>query len=340
MRNDTRTLVSWFLIGLVGFCACAVIITYFSTSSTSRDMILTEIAKSFIQLGAIGILGAAVKYAFDQISEFQRQKQADFELKRDFLNRLRKIRNTVRTVPYLIEEERSVEAYRKGMRELLGTRLEISDLDSDCRLPEFIEPYSLRIGTHLWTMLTFISKLLDEAAKNHPARWEDVIALPEFKNYRDATLDFLGSEESDKKLPYFVDFDIHYDVIKSELRLLMSGQRSHRWREVEGSVLKARNLRKSQQVDNRSLDPRINEIKIDAGTQVGNPKILYQVNFEYDYSVKGQVFSSKVEINQTFNKQRIYTRINPRLNNELQVGAKVKVYYDPNNPEISVVKLM
>jgi hypothetical protein len=103
MKNN-RISLFWLLAGLVVVCTLIVIAIYFSAETTSRDSILAETAKSFIQLGAIGVLGAFVKFAFDQISESQRKQQADLEVKREMLERLRKFKQVVKAIPYYIED--------------------------------------------------------------------------------------------------------------------------------------------------------------------------------------------------------------------------------------------
>jgi LPS O-antigen subunit length determinant protein (WzzB/FepE family) len=124
-RNNAPIL--WTVISLVVFCILVVGATYFAVETKSKDAILTEIAKAFIQLGTVGVLGALVKFTFDQISEFRRKQQVDLEAKRELLEQLRKLKHVVRTTPFRIEEERSLEAYRQEMRALLNAYMEISD---------------------------------------------------------------------------------------------------------------------------------------------------------------------------------------------------------------------
>ncbi|WP_375496281.1 DUF3592 domain-containing protein [uncultured Nostoc sp.] len=308
MKNNNRISLLWLLIGLLVFCTLIVAGTYFAVETKSRDTILTEIAKSFIQLGAVGALGAVVKFALDQISESQRQQQADLEVKRELLERLRKFKHIVRTIPYRIEEERTVEAYRREIRALLNIYMEIGDFGNDTRLFEFVHPYNERIGIHIWMMSIFVSKILDEATKVSIDTWAQIDKLPVFKYYKIATLDFLGVQE--KYTPYHVDYNAHYDAIKGELRLLISGQRSSKWSDTKGLIV--------------SLG--MNEYKTTAGT-------MYKLNLKYRYFIKGKKFESDINFN-SFEQQIVESA----LTSFSKSKDEVTIYYDPVNPKVSVVK--
>jgi len=309
MKKNNSVSLLWLLIGLVVLCALIVIVTYFAVDTKSRDSIVTETAKSFIQLGAVGVLGALVKFAFDQISESQRQEQADLEIKRELLERLRKLKHIVRTVPYRIEEDRTVEAYRREMRALLNTYMEIGDFGNDTRLFEYIHPYSERLGIHVWMMSIFVSKLLDEAANQNIDTWEQVLELPMFQHYRKAALDFMGLK--DRYNPYDVDYNAHYDAIKTELRLLISGKRSPKWSKTKGTI--------------SSL--RMDELDANAGT-------MYQLSFKCHYSVKGKIFEPANNF-QSFDQRTMESTIASLS----KLKDKVTIYYDPANPNISVLQL-
>ncbi|HEY9627544.1 MAG TPA: hypothetical protein V6C84_09600 [Coleofasciculaceae cyanobacterium] len=297
------------MAGLVVFCTLIVAATYFTVETKSRDSILTETAKSFIQLGVIGIFGAFVKFAFDQVSELQKKQQANLEVKRELLGRIRKFKQTVKTVPYHIEEERTVEAYLREMRVLLNSYIEIDDFGNDTRLLEFIHPYNERIGIHVLIMSLFVGKLLDEAAKQRLETWSQILELPVYSHYRKSALDFLGTE--DKSTPYRVDYDIHYNMIKEELRLLISGKTSSKWHQTKGTVSSF----------------HLNEDNKPSGT-------LYQIKFKYFYYIKGKKFDSDNTF-RSFDKKII----EHGFNYFLKVKEEITVYYDPINPAVSVVRL-
>lgn len=306
-RNNTSLL--WTVITLVVFCILVVGATYFAVETKSKDAILTETAKAFIQLGAVGVLGALVKFTFDQISESRRKQQVDLEVKRELLEQFRKLKHVVRTTPFRIEEECSVKAYRQEMRALLDTYMEIGDFGNDTRLYEFIYPYNERVGIHVWMMSIFVSKILNEATNQKIETWEQIVELSVFKHYRQATLDFLGT--GDKYTPYRVDYNEHYDAIKKELKLLISGERSSRWRETKGVIL--------------YLDQE--EYKTSAG-------VMYYLKLKYSYFVNHRKFGGSTDF-----KSFDQGVVSSALSYFSKAEGGLAVFYDPTNPEVSVVKL-
>ena len=308
MKRNNASLL-WIVISLVVSCILVVGATYFAVETKSKDAILTETAKAFIQLGAIGVLGAFVKFTFDQISESRRKQQIDLEAKRELLEQLRKLKHAVRTTPFYIEEERSLEAYRKEMRALLNAYMEIGDFGNDTRLSEFIYPYTERVGIHVWMMSIFVSKILNEAANQKIESWEQIVEFPVFKHYREATLDFLGT--GDKYTPYKVDYNGNYDAIKKELKLLISGERSSRWRETKGIIL---------HVDQEDYE-----------TSAG---VMCHLKLRYKYFVSRRKF----EVTTNF-KSFDQGIVNSTLNSFSKAEGGLAVFYDPANPGVSVVKL-
>lgn len=306
-KNNTSLL--WIVGSLVVFCILVVLVTYFAVETKSKDVILTETAKAFIQLGAVGVLGALVKFTFDQISESRRKHQVDLEAKRELLEQLRKLKHVVRTTPFRIEEERSLEAYRQEMRALLNAYMEIGDFGNDTRLFEFIYPYNERVGIHVWMMSIFVSKILNEAANQKIETWEQIVELPVFKHYRKATLDFLGA--GDKYTPYKVDYNEHYDAIKKELKLLISGERSSRWREAKGVIM--------------YLDQE------DYETSAG---VMCKLKFKYRYFVNGRAFEVSTNF-KSFDQGIVSTA----LNSFSKAEGELAIFYDPANPGVSVLKL-
>ena len=306
-RNNAPFL--WTVISLVVFCILVVGATYFAVETKSKDAILTETAKAFIQLGTVGVLGALVKFTFDQISEVRRKQQVDLEAKRELLEQLRKLKHVVRTAPFRIEEERSLEAYRQEMKALLNAYMEIGDFGNDTRLSEFIYPYNERVGIHVWMMSIFVSKILNEAVNQKIETWEQIVELPVFKHYRKAALDFLGTE--DKYTPYEVDYNEHYNAIKKELKLLIIGERSSRWRETKGVIL--------------YLDQE--DYKTSAG-------VMCQLKLKYRYFINGRKF----EVSTNF-KSFDQGIVSSALNSFSKVEGELAIFYDPANPGVSVVKL-
>jgi hypothetical protein len=108
---------------------------YFSQGTLGRNALRIEIAKGLIQLLAIGITGALIKFLFDSYQEDQRriqesrdrarQRQASLnDFRNDQVRRLVQVTNALRRAPILIDH-RSAKTYNEQMRALLDASLEL-----------------------------------------------------------------------------------------------------------------------------------------------------------------------------------------------------------------------
>ncbi len=204
-------------IGLVVFISLAIVIgIYIGLNDTKQPELLKEIAKSFLQLGTLGTLGALVKYAIDQISLARERRNSDREFKKELLSQLRDIHQTIRIVPYLIEQDKSVTAYNKHMLKLLEARATLTDIRNEIKTSDIGTLKKCGVELPLKKMMRYLSVLLRESVESNINSWDVIKALPNYCSYRNATLKFSGSKI--KSTPYGLDYDTHYEDSKKILR--------------------------------------------------------------------------------------------------------------------------
>jgi len=122
---------------LLGAVAMAALLTvYRYQDAAGRNALRIEMAKGLIQLIAVGIIGALIKFLFDSHQEEQRrieesraqgQQRHDAlnEFRNDKIRRLVQVTNVLRRAPILIDAHRSASTYNEQMRGLLDASLEL-----------------------------------------------------------------------------------------------------------------------------------------------------------------------------------------------------------------------
>jgi hypothetical protein len=125
------------VLTLLGLGAAAALVTlYCNQDVTGRNTLLIEMGKGLIQLIAIGIIGAVVKFLFgsyqskQQLAEQNRQQMrarndAINDFRRDKIRRLVQVTNAIRRFPILLEAHRSAKTYNEQMRGLVDASLEL-----------------------------------------------------------------------------------------------------------------------------------------------------------------------------------------------------------------------
>lgn len=127
----------YFLLLILGVAALlGVFGIYLRTDTAHRTTLLIEIAKGLIQILGIGIIGALVKFLFDDYWDRrqradklkaleQQRNEALQEFRLDKIKRLVLVTNVLRRAPVLIDAHRSAKTYNQQMRALLDARLEL-----------------------------------------------------------------------------------------------------------------------------------------------------------------------------------------------------------------------
>jgi hypothetical protein len=142
----------WALLALILLCGFIVAAIFIVIDNLNSDLtstkLLIEVAKIFLQLSVIGVLGGIIKWMFDQhTSERERAAEAQAreqervaeakareeeraseinEFRKEMLRRLISINAQVRQAPVLIEAAQSLKAYSEQMQVVIGAWLELS----------------------------------------------------------------------------------------------------------------------------------------------------------------------------------------------------------------------
>ena len=181
--------------------------------AAAQSDILKETAKAFLQLIAVGTFGVLVKLAVDEIAKDRDRRRLEREAKADWLQRLRQIHQTIRSVPYLVEEARTPDAYREQIRNLLEARTLLIELGSELRTSRIVSTEN--VSPEVSKMISYLSALLGEAANTKTEDWNAVLALPCYGDYREATLEF-SSEQGGSEV--YDDYDKSYEFVKDWMR--------------------------------------------------------------------------------------------------------------------------
>lgn len=84
-------------------CVVVVASVHSSLPAEQVSTLLLEVAKTFLQLGAIGVVGALVKATIDQVAVHREKRAHARELTKEVLARLREAHSIVRSIQ-VVEE--------------------------------------------------------------------------------------------------------------------------------------------------------------------------------------------------------------------------------------------
>jgi DNA repair exonuclease SbcCD ATPase subunit len=152
----------WTLALLVALCALVVGAIYFFSTGESRSVILLEIAKIFLQLLVIGVLGALAKWIFDEYNRSRDRAATINEFRKEILKRLVDVTNQVRSVPVLIEAHQSARTYGEQMRLLINSRQELSLIRHEIQTTSETFSELLKIRKSLESMQGYLDGLITE----------------------------------------------------------------------------------------------------------------------------------------------------------------------------------
>ena len=207
---------------LVVFCVLVVGLMYANSNTENRDTIRLEVAKTFLQLMAIGVLGALVKWLFDQHTLARSRADALNEFRKEILRRLISVTNEVRKVPLLIESAQSAKTYGEQMRSLIDSRLELSFIRHELDTANQTFSNSSEVRAHLRTMELYLDELIDEfkdeyrnLSKKQTEKpevvWSEIQKLPKLSDLQ------RGGEDSDYRTRYVLSYSSARDLMRQEI---------------------------------------------------------------------------------------------------------------------------
>jgi hypothetical protein len=193
--------------------------TYFFSSDASRTQILLEVAKIFLQLMAIGVLGAFAKWSFDEYNRHRDRAATLNEFRKDALRSLIGVTNQVRKVPLLIEAAQSARTYGEQMRGIVDSRHELSFIRHEIQTAGEAFSELTKIRGHIRTMESYLDGLIDEfkAEYRELSRvqtskpedvWRAIQELPKLKDLR----------KVDKDSEYYGEYLESYSTARDLMR--------------------------------------------------------------------------------------------------------------------------
>jgi hypothetical protein len=223
----------WTLAVLVVICALVVGASYFFSDAASRTEIRMEVAKIFLQLGVIGILGVFAKWIFDEYSSVRDRDRdrasALNAFRKDVLGRLIRVTNRVRRVPILIAAAQSARTYGEQMRWLVNSRLELSFIRHDIATVKeaFSEKYE-KIVVNIQKMEEYLDELITEFTTENPKLSSKLIRpardggrrLGEEVWNANLTLNMLKdlSQPDQKGSRYYANYVLNYSAARDDIR--------------------------------------------------------------------------------------------------------------------------
>jgi hypothetical protein len=93
--------------------------------------IVTEGVKAALQLAVIGVIGGFAKFFFDRLQAVRVRREAELEVQKEFLRRLRAAEAQVSCARENLQADQSAEAYRDQVQKLMGARSELSALSQE-----------------------------------------------------------------------------------------------------------------------------------------------------------------------------------------------------------------
>jgi len=173
----------YILIGLASLVIASpflILIVYQNLhNDTSRDGLLTETAKAFLQLVGVAIIGGAIKLLYDDITEQRRQAEkireqertmqaATNDIRKELLNDLIYARSGVEEarIRYRIEESLSpVEQYKETILKILKARLTLSRIWNAIETSSYLFSQAEEIKKNINRMKVYLDDLIAEYEK-------------------------------------------------------------------------------------------------------------------------------------------------------------------------------
>jgi len=205
------------LLGLLLVSTLVVVGVYYSSASGPngpfRSDILKEVAKAFLQLAVIGILGAVVKYAFDRRADDQAKTTAENNFRRQMLEKLLGTYRELRKVRSYIEAHQSAKTYGEQMRVIIDVRLDLSEISHAIDTAKGVFKKAEDIKAAVSLMEEYLKELILEFESRYKGLSETQRRTPELIGQKLAELKTLtdfrkgeeGSEYKKKFLPNYRD---------------------------------------------------------------------------------------------------------------------------------------
>jgi hypothetical protein len=219
----------WVLAFLVVLSVLVVAAMYFFANEESQSVIRLETAKTFLQLLAIGILGALAKWSFDEHNRSRERAATINEFRKEILRRLVAATNQVRKVPVLIEAAQSAGTYGEQMLLLVDSRQELSLIRHEIESASKAFSDMPKIRANLQSMEDYLDGLVKEFKTNYPELsklqtnkppkvWIAIQNLPEFGDLRE------GDRSSRYHSEYILSYYTSLDLIRREIWSASGGE--------------------------------------------------------------------------------------------------------------------
>jgi hypothetical protein len=221
-RKPLRFIKSIYVISaLLLIASCTVVaLIYFSPGSDAvfRANLLMEIAKSFLELAVIGIIGGFAKHLLDQAAERRASQRAKSTFQRDLYHKLLNINYSVRASRTRLRANHSATNYRRRLEQILRAKFDLHDLEKEVQNTLGLFAEGKKIVQGLQMMQRYLELLIREFESTE-VNDTAVEPLPELK-------DFLDDSESAEYHKAYVDgyFLASDNLLKSYMRDVISGE--------------------------------------------------------------------------------------------------------------------
>ena len=213
MKNEKSILLA--IVSVAMLFGAVVLAIYVKSPPKTQVTIGQEIAKLLVQAIAIIIVGALVKFSIEQMTASRDKEKMIREEKKNLFQTIRKIHQIVLTVPFLIEQEKTLKCYQQNMSKLIEAVANLKEVGDDLQnmvLPTLPGKVHRK---HIGEMIKYLNKIVLEGPQNDPKDWDGILKLPLYSKYRPSVLKLSGHE---KCASFNDDYDKHYENLKNLMR--------------------------------------------------------------------------------------------------------------------------
>ena len=186
------------LLAIVGLLYAALGPENQGGRSPEQVGLIRDAARLIVQLITLGIIGVLIKQLVEDTAKAKEARAATRALRTDWLQRLRKIHQTIRSAPFTVESSRTVSTYQSAMAALLEARTDLMELGTEIEAEKpTLDPACFRDAkSGITHMIWYLSDLLREAARFTTAAgsadedWANVTALAVYGDFREKALAF------------------------------------------------------------------------------------------------------------------------------------------------------